>query len=152
MADYTNLEEVRLEKIAKLKELGIDPYPRRVDRTHSVQEVIDLFMAGEGSSEEIEIQAVLVGRIRSVRLMGKVTFAHIEDGTGRIQLFFRANDIGEEQLAFFKDHFDLGDFIQASGKVFRTRNGELSLWVSEFKMAAKAITPLPAAKDQEVDG
>jgi len=152
MADYTNLEEVRLEKIAKLKELGIDPYPRRVDRTHSIQEAIDLFLAGEDESEEVDVQAVLVGRIRSVRPMGKVTFAHIEDGTGRIQLFFRANDIGEEQLSFFKDHFDLGDFIQASGKVFRTRTGELSLWVSEFKMAAKAITPLPAAKDQEVDG
>ncbi|MCK5793193.1 MAG: lysine--tRNA ligase, partial [Anaerolineales bacterium] len=99
MAEYTNLEKVRLEKIAKLKEMGIDPYPRRVNRTHAVQEVIDLFLAGEGASEEIEIQAVLVGRIRSVRPMGKVTFAHIEDGTGRIQLFFRANDIGEEQLA-----------------------------------------------------
>ena len=152
MADYTNLEEVRLEKIARLKELGIDPYPRRVDRTHSIQEVIDVFLVGEGASEEVEIQAVLAGRIRSVRPMGKVTFAHIEDGTGRIQLFFRANDIGEEKLAFFKDHFDLGDFIQASGKVFRTRTGEISLWVSEFKMAAKAITPLPAAKDQEIDG
>jgi lysyl-tRNA synthetase class 2 len=84
--------------------------------------------------------------------MGKVTFAHVEDGSGRIQFFFRANDIGEEQLDFFKDHFDLGDFIQARGKIFRTRTGEISLWVSEFRMLAKAITPLPAAKDQVVDG
>jgi len=152
MAEYTNLEKVRLDKIAKLKEVGVDPYPRRVDRTHPIQEAIGLFLAGEGESDEIEVKAVLVGRIRSVRPMGKVTFAHIEDGTGRIQLFFRANDIGEEQLTFFKDHFDLGDFIQASGKVFRTRTGEISLWVSEFKMASKAITPLPAAKDQEIDG
>jgi len=152
MTDYTNLEEVRLEKIAKLKELGVDPFPRRVDMTHAVQEAIDLFLAGEEGSEEVEIQATLVGRIRSVRPMGKVIFAHIEDGSGRIQFFFRENDIGEEQLSFFKDHFDLGDFIQASGKIFRTRTGEVSLWVSEFQMVAKAITPLPAAKDQEVDG
>ncbi len=152
MTEYSNLEAVRLEKIAKLKELGIDPYPRRVDITHSIQEAIDLFLAGEDGSEDVDIQAVLAGRIRSVRPMGKVTFAHIEDGTGRIQLFFRANDIGEEQLIFFKDYFDLGDFIQADGKLFRTRTGEISLWVSEFMMAAKSITPLPAAKDQEVDG
>jgi len=152
MADYTNLEEIRLEKMAKLKEMGIDPYPRRVDRTHSVQEAVDLFLAGEEGSEEVEIQAVLVGRIRSVRPMGKVIFAHVEDGTGRIQFFFRENDIGDEQLRFFKDHFDLGDYIQASGKLFRTRTGEVSLWVSEFKMVAKAIAPLPAAKEEEVDG
>lgn len=151
MADYTNLEEIRLEKMIKLQEMGIDPFPRRVDRTHSVQEATDLFLAGEDKSEE-EIKAVLVGRIRSVRPMGKVIFAHIEDGTGRIQFFFRENDIGEEQLGFFKDHFDLGDYIQAGGKVFRTRTGEISLWVSEFKMVAKAIAPLPAAKEEKVDG
>jgi lysyl-tRNA synthetase class 2 len=84
--------------------------------------------------------------------MGKVTFAHIEDGTGKIQLFFRVDDIGEDQVIFFKDHFDLGDFIQASGKIFRTRTGEVSLWISDFAMLAKAISPLPAAKEQVVDG
>ena len=152
MADYTNLEKVRLDKVAKLKDLGVDPYPRRVERTHSIQQAIDLFLAGEESTDPEEVQAILTGRIRSVRPMGKVTFAHIEDGSAKIQFFFRANDIGEDKLDFFKDHFDLGDFIQGSGKVFRTRTGEVSLWVSEFQMLAKAITPLPAAKDQVVDG
>jgi lysyl-tRNA synthetase class 2 len=84
--------------------------------------------------------------------MGKITFAHIEDGTGRIQFFFRADDIGEDQVSFFADHYDLGDFIQASGKIFRTKSGEVSLWVSEYSMLVKAITPLPAAKDTLVDG
>ncbi len=152
MADYSNLEKIRLEKISKLKELGIEPYPRRVDLTHTIEEATQAFLAVEEDADPAEIQASLAGRIRSVRPMGKVTFAHIEDGSGKIQLFFRANDIGEEKIDFFKEHFDLGDFIQARGKVFRTRTGELSLWISEFSMVSKAITPLPAAKDQVVDG
>lgn len=152
MADYSNLEKVRLEKISKLKELGIEPYPRRAERTHSIEKATQAYLAVEDKTDPEEIQVILAGRIRSIRPMGKVTFAHIEDGSGRIQLFFRADDIGEDQLDFFKDYFDLGDYIQASGKIFRTRTGELSVWVAEYLMLAKAITPLPAAKDQVVDG
>lgn len=152
MADYTNLEKVRLEKLNRLREQGIEAYPRRVERTHSIQEAVEAFLAQEEDPEAPEIQAVLAGRIRSVRPMGKVIFAHIEDGSGRIQLFFRANDIGVEQLDFFNQYFDLGDFVQASGKIFRTRSGEISLAVSSYRMLAKAITPLPAAKESVVDG
>ena len=89
MADYTNLEEIRLEKMAKLKELGIDPFPRRVERTHLVNEAIDLCLAAEEGYEVFEIQAALVGRFRSVRPRGKVIFANVEYGTARIQFFFR---------------------------------------------------------------
>lgn len=152
MAEYSNLEKIRLEKLRKLQDLGIDPYPRKVDLSHSIQEAADVFIAGENEEDPEPIQSTLAGRIRSIRTMGKVTFAHIEDGSGKIQLFFRSNDIGEEKMEFFNDHFDLGDFIQASGKIFRTRTGEISLWVEDFNMVAKAITPLPAAKDQVVDG
>lgn len=87
-----------------------------------------------------------------MRPMGKITFAHIEDGTSRIQLFFRANDIGADQVKFFDSKFDLGDFVQASGKMFRTRTGEITLWVSSYLMLSKAVTPLPPAKDEVVDG
>jgi len=152
MAEYSNLEKIRLEKIKELKELGIDPYPRRVKRTHTILEASDEFLKSEKNKDEESIQATLVGRIRSVRPMGKIIFAHIEDGTGRIQFFFRTNDIGEEQVNFFKDHFDLGDYIQAEGKLFRTKSGEISLWVSEYVMLAKSITPLPPAKDEVVEG
>ena len=152
MDDYTNLEKVRLDKLARLRELGEEAYPRRVERTHAIAVVTEMFLKAEDDQDAEEIKAVLAGRIRSVRPMGKVTFAHIEDGSGRIQLFFRANDIGEDQMDFFKEYFDLGDFIQASGKIFRTKTGEISLWVDTYKMLAKAITPLPAAKDQIVDG
>jgi lysyl-tRNA synthetase class 2 len=98
------------------------------------------------------VQVTLAGRLRSMRPMGKITFAHIEDGTGRVQLFFRANDIGKENLDFLKNKYDLGDFIQANGHMFRTKAGEVSLWVEDFSMLAKAITPLPAAKDEIVEG
>lgn len=152
MDDYTNLEKVRLGKLARLRELGVEAYPRRVERTHPIADATEAFVNTENEGTPEEITAVLAGRIRSVRPMGKVTFAHIEDGTGRIQLFFRANEIGDEQMDFFKEHFDLGDFIQAGGTIFRTRTGEISLWVKTYKMLAKAITPLPAAKDQVVDG
>jgi lysyl-tRNA synthetase class 2 len=152
MADYSNLEKIRLEKLARLQELGVDPYPRRVERTHEIQEALNAFLAVEDDPEAQDINTTLTGRIRSIRPMGKVIFSHIEDGSGRIQLFFRANDIGEEQMDFFNEYFDLGDYIEASGKVFRTRSGEISLWVSSYRMLAKAITPLPAAKETVVDG
>jgi lysyl-tRNA synthetase class 2 len=84
--------------------------------------------------------------------MGKVTFAHIEDGDGRVQLFFREDELGKQQLDLFNREYDLGDFVQASGEMFRTRTGEVTLRVASFHMLAKAITPLPAAKDEVVDG
>jgi lysyl-tRNA synthetase class 2 len=153
MPEYSQLEKVRLEKLARLKEQGVEAYPRRVERTHSIREATEAFLAVEDDTQsEDEIKAVITGRVRSMRPMGKIIFAHIGDGSGRIQLFFRANDIGEDQLDYFNDYFDLGDYIQASGKVFRTRTGEISLWVSSYRMIAKAITPLPAAKETVEDG
>ncbi|MBN1451832.1 MAG: lysine--tRNA ligase [Anaerolineales bacterium] len=150
--EYSALEQNRLEKLAQLREAGIEPYPTRAQRTHTSQEAIQAFEAVEGDENADSVQVTLAGRLRSMRPMGKITFAHIEDGSGRIQLFFRANDIGKERLDFLKNKFDLGDFIQAEGHMFRTRAGEVSLWIEDFKMLAKAITPLPAAKDEVVDG
>lgn len=152
MSEYTKLEKIRLEKLKELREMGVDPYPRRVERTHTAQEAIDGFQEIEGDEDAEPLEAALTGRVRSMRPMGKITFADIEDGSGQIQLFFRADDIGEEQVEFFNHYFDLGDFIQAEGKVFRTRTGEITLRVSSFQMISKAVTPLPAAKDEVVDG
>jgi len=150
--NYTSLELVRLEKIERLRVQGIEPYPTQAERTHTSQEVIQSFEAAESTGQTEPVTAILVGRLRSMRPMGKLTFAHIEDGHGRVQLFLRSNDLGEEQLELFNREFDLGDFVQASGEMFRTRTGEATLKVSSFKMLAKAVTPLPAAKDEMVDG
>ncbi len=146
--EYTPLERVRLEKIQHLREMGIEPYPARAERTHTTQEAIAAYQQAEAEGRDEPIRVTVAGRLRAMRPMGKITFAHIEDGAGRLQLFFRANDIGLDQLKFFNKQFDLGDFIQASGEMFRTRTGEITLHVREFKMLAKAITPLPPAKDE----
>jgi lysyl-tRNA synthetase class 2 len=148
-AEYSHLENIRLKKVETLRAEGIEPYPTRAQRTHLSQDAIQAFLIA-GSDGMVDV--ILAGRIRAMRPMGKITFAHIEDSSGRVQLFFRANDIGLENLKFFNDEFDLGDFIQASGEMFRTRSGEVTLRVREFHMLAKAITPLPAAKDEVRDG
>ncbi|HUF37382.1 MAG TPA: lysine--tRNA ligase, partial [Anaerolineales bacterium] len=154
--EYSQLEKTRLEKLERLRAKGYEPFPHRVERTHTTAEAIADFETAEqtagGDADPEAVSATLVGRIRAMRPMGKVAFAHIEDGTGRIQLFFRVNETGEAALEMLAEDFDLGDFIEASGRMTRTRTGEISLLVTSFRMIAKAITPLPAAKDEEVDG
>jgi lysyl-tRNA synthetase class 2 len=149
---FSELERLRLAKSAHLRDYGMDPYPHRVERTHSNISAIREFEDIETSPRKDVVSATLTGRIRSMRPMGKIVFAHIEDESGRIQLFFRADDVSVEKLDLFKREFDIGDFIQASGDMFRTRSGEVSLRVVSFRMLSKAITPLPAAKDEVVDG
>ncbi len=148
--NYTELEKNRLEKLKRLTEKGIVPYPNRVQRTHTALQAIQEFEATEKVGTPVK--AIVAGRLRSMRTMGKITFAHIEDGSGRLQLFLRVNELGEENLSLFNKEFDLGDFIQASGEMFRTRAGEVTLRVESFIMLAKSITPLPPAKDEIVDG
>lgn len=150
--EFTDLEKIRFEKIAKMRANGLEPYPTRTELNSSIGEAIARFEKAEAEGQTAVSGVTLGGRLRASRIMGKLAFAHIEDRSGRIQLFFRINELGEEALARFKDYFDLGDYIQASGDVVRTRTGEISLQVLEFKMLAKAITPLPAAKDEVVDG
>lgn len=150
--EYSSLEKQRLEKLQRLQESQHNPYPHRVKRTHTSAQAIAAFEAAEGKENASPVHVAVAGRLRSMRLMGKIAFAHIEDGDGRLQIFLRINDIGKENMNLFKNNFDLGDFIQAEGEMFRTRTSEVTLRVSSFQMIAKAITPLPAAKDEVVDG
>jgi lysyl-tRNA synthetase class 2 len=154
--DYNDLEKIRLEKIHSMRSAGREPYPTRAHPTHSTQAALKVFAEAEitaqGAAATPPVHVILAGRLRAMRLMGKIIFAHIEDGSGRIQLFFRVNDLGEEAMRQLTDEFDLGDFIEAEGELFRTRTGEITLRVTAFHMLAKAITPLPAAKDEVVDG
>ena len=150
--ERNDLEKIRLEKIERMLKEGIEPYPTTAHYTHRNQEAIQAFESAELIEGSEPVQATLVGRIRAMRPMGKIAFAHIEDGTARIQLFFRINDIGEALMSRLKEDYDLGDYIEASGHLFRTKTGEISLHVTTFRMLAKAVTPLPAAKDEVVDG
>ena len=149
MAEYNSLEKIRLQKLEELQAEGVEVYPTRARRTHLSTEAIAEFEAKE--NEAVEVKAILAGRLRASRAMGKVSFAHIEDGAGRIQLFFRANELGKERVDLFNRMFDLGDFIQAEGVMFRTKSGEVTLHVHDFKLLAKSVSPLPAAKDETLE-
>jgi len=149
MAELTDLERVRFEKLKRLREMGMEPFPRQATRTHSTHAAIQAF---EDAKEGEEIVTTVVGRIRSIREMGKTTFAHIEDGAGRLQLYMRSDDLGEELMNLFSENFDLGDFLEATGRMFRTRTGEITLHVTDLRMLAKSLSPLPASKEEIVDG
>ena len=153
------LEQQRLDKLAELQRAGVDPYPLRVERSHSNADAVAAFLEAEARQQAAgdeaaadPIAVTVTGRLASMRDMGRTVFAHIEDGSGRIQLFLRLNDIGEESHTQFRKLLDLGDFVQASGTLFRTRMGEISVHVQEWKLLAKAISPLPVPKVQEIDG
>jgi lysyl-tRNA synthetase class 2 len=143
------LEEQRLSKLARLREAGIDPYPLRAERTHTTAEAIAAF---EASGDDGAIAVTVCGRLVSLRDMGKTVFGHIEDGYGQIQLFVRREEVGEESHHIFRKLLDLGDFVQASGVLFRTRSGEVSVRVGDWKLLSKSVTPLPVVKEEEVDG
>ena len=154
MTEYNSLERIRLQKLEELRAEGIEPYPTRARRTHTSAEAIAEFEAKEkenSASSAPEVQATLAGRVRAMRAMGKISFAHIEDGAGKIQLFLRMNELGKERIEFFNRMLDLGDFIQAEGVMFRTKSGEVTLHVHDYNVLAKAISPLPAAKDETLE-
>ena len=155
MRDYTDIEKIRLAKMEALRASGQEPYPNRVKRTHTVAEAAAAYRAALQAGADPHDSGVAValgGRLRSIRTMGKSLFAHVEDGSGRLQLYLRADEVGPEALKNFEAFYDLGDFIQAEGVMFTTKTGEVSLRVKTFQMLAKSLSPLPAAKEQVVDG
>ena len=119
MPEYNSLEKIRLQKIEDLRAAGVEAYPTRAERTHTSADAIAAFEAAENTGQELKV--TLAGRIRATRAMGKISFAHIEDGAGKVQLFLRANELGPERLDFFNRLLDIGDFIQASGVMIRTK-------------------------------
>jgi lysyl-tRNA synthetase class 2 len=138
-------QAVRLAKVREMRELGIDPYPARADRTHTTETARQRFEDIEAhldDGRDTEVVTV-AGRVVGFREMGKATFFHLEDGAGRLQVYVRANIIGPDQYARFLRFVDLGDFLQASGILFRTRTGEVTVEAHSWTMLAKAVTPPP---------
>src|SRR6266576_2764378 len=131
-------QEARRQKLLALREKGINPYPNRVQRTNTITDVLEHFE--EWQTDERDV--TLTGRIRLMRDMGKAAFAQIEDGTGRMQIYFRINDIGEDAYKTLK-LLDIGDFVQVRGFLFITRTGERTLHVREYRVLAKGLRPLP---------
>ncbi|MFN2135289.1 MAG: OB-fold nucleic acid binding domain-containing protein, partial [Candidatus Promineifilaceae bacterium] len=125
----TQLEQQRLEKVDRLREAGIDPYPLRSERTHTTAEALAAF---EAAAEGEDVAVTVTGRLQSVRDMGKTVFAHISDEFGRIQLFLRRDEVGDESHQTFRKLIDLGDFIQATGSLMTTRSGDRPRTASAF--------------------
>lgn len=130
--------KARRKKLQEIKAAGLDPYPSTTVRTHTNRQVLEEFDKLEGKT------LTLVGRIRSWRDMGKLVFAHVEDGTGRIQVLFKSDLLGDNQFQFLLDYFDIGDFVEISGTLFKTKTGEKTLQAQAYKMLAKSLRPLPS--------
>ena len=141
-----NVERERLDKAERLKALGVELYPARVERTHTTQAAIRAF---ETAPEGTTVTVTVAGRIRRVNLKGKVAFMHIEDESGRLQLFLRINELGDEQFQLVREKLiDVDDFIQASGPLMRTQAGEISVQPHQIRLLAKSLSPLPVIKQQ----
>ena len=133
----SELLQIRRDKLSALREQGQDPFVRtKFDVTHHSDEVKDNFEAMEGQTVR------LAGRLMSKRGMGKAVFSDLQDGAGRIQLYVRIDDVGEEALAAFKK-YDIGDIVGAEGEVFRTKRGEISIKAKTITLLSKSLLPLP---------
>ncbi|ADG81118.1 lysine--tRNA ligase [Thermincola potens] len=134
--ETNELFQVRLNKLDELRKQGIDPFGEKFVRTHLTKEVIENFDRLEGQ------EVTLAGRLMAKRGQGKAGFSNIQDLTGRIQLYTRLDDLGEEEFKRFS-HLDIGDIIGVTGKVFKTQKGEISIWVKSYKLLCKSLRPLP---------
>ena len=143
--DHKSLKQIidfRKEKLQKLIDGGVDPYPQKYEPTHFSIDILNDF-------ENLENNDVNVaGRIMSLRKMGKASFFHIQDGKGKIQVFIRRDDVGEENYAHFK-LLDMGDYVGVQGYAFKTKMGEKSIHANSITILCKSIRPLPVVKEKE---
>jgi lysyl-tRNA synthetase class 2 len=142
-AQRSEQELVRADKYRRLIETGVDPFPHKVEQTHSASELVAAYFGA--SAEELEaapVRTVVAGRMMSVRLMGKASFFHISDGKSRIQAYIRKDKVGDEAYERWK-LLDIGDRLSIEGPLFKTRTGELTVLCESFVFLAKCLHPLP---------
>lgn len=155
MWEPNELERQRLDKLEQLREHNINPFPPRVERTHTIAEAVAAFEAAEAAAEEDKppepVVVTVCGRIVSHRPQGKSSWAHIEDGTGRVQIWIRVNNVGQDAQDLFNGSLELFDFIQVSGHMMRTRRGEITVEADSFRVLAKSLSPLPVVKERRFD-
>ena len=144
--DRTEQELVRRESLKKLRELGVNCYPAELfDINNSAKKIKDNFNEGD------KLDVTIAGRLMSRRIMGKASFAELQDSSGRIQLYVNRDEVceGEDKTLYnqvFKKLLDIGDFIGIKGNVFKTKVGETSVMVKEIKLLSKSLKPLPLPK------
>jgi lysyl-tRNA synthetase class 2 len=131
----------RREKLEEIRQLGVDPYAYKYSPTHTTQEIREQFAEVEDQPDETKSVRV-AGRIMTKRDHGKSGFAHLQDGSGRLQIYVRQNAVGEEAYQVYRK-LDVGDVIGVGGTVFRTRTGEITVLVNEVELLAKSLRPPP---------
>ena len=139
MTEKINERQDRLKKLEELKKLGVNPYPAKASKDETINKILTDFEKLQKDNTELK----LAGRLRSLRAHGNLTFSHIEDGGGKIQLAFSKKEIGADSYKIFTKYVDIGDFTQITGTAFLTHNGEKSIMVKDWKLLTKAIRPLP---------
>ena len=147
MEEHQDLPGVRLEKLNKLKALGVNPYPYRFAFTHRAPQVLEQGEVLIQSAQEV----ALAGRLVALRRQGKAAFAHLKDQQARLQLYLRQDELGPAAFEAF-GLLDLGDYVGVHGTMMRTKLGELTLRVKRLEVLAKAIRPLPVPKVEEHEG
>ncbi|MBP51723.1 MAG: lysine--tRNA ligase [Opitutae bacterium] len=136
--DGSDQVAVRKGKLARIREIGLDPFRSNWEQSHTSEEALNLLTEEEENGPEVSV----AGRIIAFRLMGKASFLKILDRAGKIQSYVRKDEIGDEEYATFKK-LDLGDFIGVRGPLFRTKTGEVTIRAKEYKLVSKALRPLP---------
>src|SRR5574341_610434 len=138
MEELSELLKIRREKLSKLKEKKINPYPYSFQRTHLSSEIIRNFETLTQNSQNVKI----AGRIVAFRFHGKTSFFHLLDNNGKIQVYLKKDDLGEEKFSLL-DLFDIGDIVGVSGTVFKTKTGEITVRATDLVMLSKSLRPLP---------
>jgi lysyl-tRNA synthetase class 2 len=138
MKSLEKIKKIRLKKLSNLIKAGIDCYPAKILRTQTNREALDKF--NQLSRKRI----ILVGRIRSIREHGGSTFCHIEDGWAEIQIYLKRDKLGQKNYKLFLENIDIGDFIEVRGFLFKTKKGEKTLEVLNWRIITKSLLPLPS--------
>lgn len=139
--ELSDLLRIRREKLEEFRAKGMDPFPYSFPKTHTAAEILDKYgnlKEGEESAEDVSI----AGRLVLKRGHGKAAFAHLQDETGKIQIYGKIDILGEEKYELYQK-LDLGDIVGVRGKVFRTKTGEITVRISHFVLLCKSLHPLP---------
>jgi lysyl-tRNA synthetase class 2 len=135
--------EQRQKKLEQIQALGFEAFPREFRWSHTAADLVREYASAQAPEFEADKKEVRVaGRIVSYRLMGKAGFAHLQGGGKRIQIYVKKDVVGERGFQLFQ-LLDLGDHVGVRGHMFRTKTGELSVWVEELFFLSKALLPLP---------